>query len=192
MGIMTRCMRIWKADVNGVMDQLEDRGLLLKQSLRDMEDELGRKEHDLKRMRMRMEQAQQECGRYDDEIDKLEQDLEVAVAKEKDDISRMLIKKLILFRKYRGALDSRRQALDGEISRQQELIAEQRLQYEEIAIKSGEFFHRAERRDQGDFFYGGKPGSPFDVCGEPSAEEIELELLKRKEAEKKASKGDEK
>ena len=33
MSIMTRFVRIFKADIHGVMDQLEDKGLLLKQYL---------------------------------------------------------------------------------------------------------------------------------------------------------------
>ena len=43
MGIMTRIMRVWRADLHGVMDQLEDKGLLLKQYLREMEDSLQQK-----------------------------------------------------------------------------------------------------------------------------------------------------
>ena len=34
MGIMTRFMRLCKADMHGVIDRLEDKGLLLKQYLR--------------------------------------------------------------------------------------------------------------------------------------------------------------
>ena len=50
MGIMTRFTRLCKADLHGVLDQLEDKGLLLKQSLRDMESEIGRKETKLGQM----------------------------------------------------------------------------------------------------------------------------------------------
>jgi len=41
MGITTRLVRIFKADLHGVMDQLEDQGLLLKQHLRDMQAALN-------------------------------------------------------------------------------------------------------------------------------------------------------
>ena len=47
MGIMTRMLRLCKADVHGVMDQLEDKGLLLKQYLREMETSLGHKEQQI-------------------------------------------------------------------------------------------------------------------------------------------------
>ena len=50
MGIMTRLIKICKADVHGVMDQLEDKALLLKQHLRDMQETLTAKETELKKM----------------------------------------------------------------------------------------------------------------------------------------------
>ena len=37
MGIMARVIRLCKADLHGVMDQLEDKDLLLKQHLREMQ-----------------------------------------------------------------------------------------------------------------------------------------------------------
>jgi len=40
MAILTRIIQLFKADIHGVMDQLEDQGLLLKQHLRDMEESL--------------------------------------------------------------------------------------------------------------------------------------------------------
>jgi phage shock protein A len=48
MGILTRIVRICKADIHGVMDHIEDQGLLLKQHLRDMEKALSEKEAGLK------------------------------------------------------------------------------------------------------------------------------------------------
>ena len=49
MGIASRIVKIFKADIHGVMDQLEDPGLLLKQYLREMEEALNQKEAKLAR-----------------------------------------------------------------------------------------------------------------------------------------------
>ena len=56
MGIMTRMLRLCKADVHGVMDQLEDKGLLLKQYLREMETSLGHKEQQVNALTQRIDQ----------------------------------------------------------------------------------------------------------------------------------------
>ena len=94
MAIITRMIRLFKADIHGVMDQIEDQGLLLKQHLRDMEASLIRKETGLKKMVLAREHAQQAFKKGQKECDNLEADLEIAINKEKDDIARMLIKKL--------------------------------------------------------------------------------------------------
>jgi len=91
---MTRFVRIWKADVHGVMDQLEDKGLLLRQCLRDMEKDLEIKQEKLNRMKASLGQVRQELERHDRELAKHEQDLQVAIEKDRDDIARMLIKKI--------------------------------------------------------------------------------------------------
>jgi phage shock protein A len=94
MAILTRIFQLFKADIHGVMDQIEDQGLLLKQHLRDMQESLVQKETQLKKMGTARDQAQQEFQMGKKETDNLESDLEVAIKKDRDDIARMLIKKL--------------------------------------------------------------------------------------------------
>ena len=94
MSIMTRFIRLCKADIHGVMDHLEDKDLLLKQYLRDMEQGLGRKESSLEEMISSRARAQREFERYTRECEKLDRDIEAAIAKDMDDIARSLIKKL--------------------------------------------------------------------------------------------------
>ncbi len=76
MAILTRLMKLFKADIHGVMDQLENQGLLLKQHLRDMEESLGQKEARLKKMLLSRNLAQQDHDKSEKETENLEQDLE--------------------------------------------------------------------------------------------------------------------
>ena len=76
MGIMTRMLRLCKADVHGVMDQLEDKGLLLKQYLREMETSLGHKgAAGRTRLTQRIGRLTGQIARHGQEMDKLERDL---------------------------------------------------------------------------------------------------------------------
>ena len=88
MGILTRIVRIWKSDVNGVMDELEDKELLLKQHLREMEEELQRKEALLGELVSKHRGMQAERKSGEQEQERLEQDLKIAVTKGKDEIRR--------------------------------------------------------------------------------------------------------
>ena len=179
MGIMTRVVRIFKADVHGVMDQLEDRELLLKQHLRDMAEALNLKEVKLNEMLAARKQAQQELDKYQQQSQALEQDLAVAIHKNKDDIARMLIRKMKPLESLRDEIAERIRTLDDEISGYRGHLDQQRLQYEGLKHRSIEFFHKTPvsgwQKDLAEIIPDGK-------FGELSEQEIELELLKRKEA----------
>ena len=83
MSIMTRFMRLCKADMHGVMDHLEDKELLVNQLLRDMEEELNRKEGRLKKIMASREQVRKGYEKYCRECEKLDVDVTAAIEKEK-------------------------------------------------------------------------------------------------------------
>ena len=179
MGIMTRFMKLCKADIHGVMDQLEDKGLLLKQYLRDMEEELAQKEARVRKLLVSRDKLQQDCDKYSKECEKLDQDIESALKRGKDDIARLLIKKLKPMATHRDELARHIEKLGRETTQFHGLIEEQRLQYEQLELRAREYFHREEREKWERTIASTVPSTP---SGEPSEEEVELELLKRKEA----------
>jgi phage shock protein A len=178
MGIMTRVVKIFKADIHGVMDQLEDQGLLLKQHLRDMEEALSSGEARLQTKIAARKQAQLEHDNFRQQTEALEHDLEVAVKKNKDDIARMLIKKVKPLDDLRKDIAQHIRTLDEEIAALQDQLDQQHLKYAQIKHRALEYCHhsrsRARRKDLSDV--------PVGTSSELSEEEIELELLKRKEA----------
>jgi phage shock protein A len=179
MGILTRVVNIFKADIHGVMDQLEDQGLLLKQYLREMEDALGANEAKLHRKIAARAQAQQQSDKFIQQTELMEHDLEVVIKKDQDDIARMLIRKMKPLENLREETARRISALDEEIAVLKDRIAQQQLAYEHIKHRSLDYCQRNRSRMQQEDVFGSLPGShPADL----SHEEIELELLKRKEA----------
>ena len=179
MAILTRIIRLFKADIHGVMDQIEDQGLLLKQHLRDMEESLILKETQLKKMGVARDQAQQEFQKGKKQIDGLESDLEVAIKKDRDDIARMLIKKLKPLSRIQTERRNHIDLLNHEIDQFKENLAQQRLQYEELKQQATAYFHRTEKQRWQEPL--STAPSEFSIH-ELSEEEVELELLQRKEA----------
>jgi phage shock protein A len=179
MGIITRVVKIFKADIHGVMDQFENQGLLLKQYLRDMEEALNQQEAKLARKIAQRNQAQKEHDKYDQLYHTLDHDLTVAVQRGKDNIARMLIRKTKPLGSLCDELAGQVVTLDEEISQFKEHLSERRLQYEQLKIRSTEYFHRTEmqgpEKDMLNII-------PNNFSGKLSEDEIELELLKRKEA----------
>ena len=178
MGIASRIVNIFKADIHGVMDQFEDQGLLLKQYLRDMEQALNQKEADVARKIALRNQIQKEHDKYHQQYQSLDNDLTVAVQKGKDDIARMLIRKTKPLVGLRDELGVQLESLDKELAQVKAHLSEQRLQYEQLKIRSTEYFHRTEMLGQAKDMQAILANK---ISAELSEEEIELELLKRKE-----------
>ena len=179
MAILTRIFRLFKADIHGVMDHIEDQGLLLKQHLRDMEESLVQKEARLKQMCLARDQARQAYEKGMKESNNLEQDLEVAIRKDRDDIARMLIKKLKPLAHIQSDRCSHIEQLNHETKQLKENIELQRLQYEQLRQQAINFFHRTANQNQDHRW----PAMQADFgVHDFSDEEIELELLQRKEA----------
>ena len=179
MGIMTRMLRLCKADVHGVMDQLEDKQLLLKQYLREMESSLDQKERQIRLLSQHHARMGSRIARHNEEMDTLEEDLTLAVQKEKDDIARMLIRRRRMLESACRHLQAQLETLTQEESALAATVAEQRLQYETLKTKADAFCQRtfdSQVTPQTD-------AVPAEWAAiDPREEEIELELLQRKEA----------
>jgi phage shock protein A len=179
MGLLTRAIRLCKADLHGVIDQIENQELLLKQHLRDMQAALMQKEVRLKQLCRARDQARQEYEKADKKRKNLEVDLEIALKNDKDDFSRMLIKKLKPLIGIQADRSQHIDCLSHDIKQFREIIEQQQLQYEQLQQKAMEYFHRAEQNRWEDI----GPVDPPDFATHAlSEEEIELELLQRKEA----------
>jgi phage shock protein A len=179
MALLSRIIQLFKADIHGVMDQLEDQGLLLKQHLRDMEESLVEKEMKLKKMRSALDQARQDHQKGEKETGNLEQDLEVAIKKNRDDIARMLIKKLKPFTHLQSERRNHIDRLNHEIDQFKAYTEQQRLKYEQLRQKAAEYFCRKEKQNWQPVWLAAQSGLQLHDLSE---EEVELELLQRKEA----------
>ena len=179
MGIMTRMLRLCKADVHGVMDQLEDKGLLLKQYLREMETSLGHKEQQVSALSQRIDRLNGQFDHHGEEMDKLEQDLILALNKEKDDIARMLIRRRRALETGSRHLKEQVEVMSQEKIHLLETLATQRLQYETLSARANTYCCQS-----GDCLFetASHPQTDTIHAAAPSDEDIELELLTRKEA----------
>ena len=179
MGMMSRFVRIWKADIHGVMDEFEDQGLVLKQGLREMEDELEKKERHLQQLEAGRDQAGRKYDAAGERYGKLESDLASGLAGGHDRICRTLIRRLKEEEQLMTSLEDYRQGLTAEIDGRRQVLGSQHRQYQEFQARSREFFLREEQQNWQESF----AGLGGDITGAAvTDEEVELELLRRKAA----------
>ena len=179
MGILTRFTRLCKADIHGVMDQLEDKELMVKQCLREMAESLARKQAELEKTRRSLARNRQDRERFLRERENLEQDLAAAIEKEKDDIARLLIKKLKTLDQHLEAMDRHGESLDRQMASLRELIDTRKHQHAELKLRAETCFQQTEHRKWERTVSRVLPNGAFAPM---SPEEVELELIRRKEA----------
>jgi phage shock protein A len=178
MGIVARVIRLCKADMHAVMDQMEDKDLLLRQHLREMEAALADRQAGIDRLEESLRAGRRDLVRFENQLQGLEADLERAVARNKDAIARMLIRKRFPLRETVKNLAHQLNAMAEKLAAEQERLDAQGRAYDETRHRVAAT--RERRRGAEPLpHWGLAAGTPPSV---PSEEEIEWELLQCKEA----------
>ncbi len=179
MGIMTRFTRLFKADIHGVMDQIENKGLILKQCLREMEESLAKKQGQLNQLKTALDEIRNETRQLDREREKIELDLTTAIEKDKDDIARLLIKKRMKTDQQLDTAARNAESIENRMTVLSENTEAQKHQYAEMQLRSEIWFQKSEHRKWEDYSSDMIPKASWNSI---SDEEVELELIKRKDA----------
>lgn len=176
MSVMTRLTRLFKADVHGVMDQFEDNSLMLRQCIREMESSLDARRTALDRKINARDGARSDLEARREEVTSLEADIDMAIANNRDDIARFLIKKQKPLSRHCSELERWLQTLDQEITEARTDLDQRRNQYETLKLRAS---RSLEQEKDTDWPWGSRWVQPDGAM--VSDEEVELELLRRKE-----------
>jgi phage shock protein A len=111
MALITRMSRLFRADVNAVLDRIEEPDVLLRQAIREMEEDLA---HDEQRARLlEHDQLQLDSRLADTEraLRDLADQLDTCFDSGKDDLARALIRRRLEAEQQQRLLSGRRDAL---------------------------------------------------------------------------------
>ena len=109
MALITRISRLFQADLHAVLDRIEEPDLLLRQAVREMEDDLAQDEQRLKMLNHELGQL---AGRETDigqSLAEMEDELDVCFESRKDDLARALIKRKLEALRFQKYLSNKRQ-----------------------------------------------------------------------------------
>jgi len=93
MALITRLSRLFHADMNAVLDQLEEPDLLLKQAIREMEETLSHNERKIKLLDLEQKKLISKQAEIIQSVADLDQQLTVCFESDKDELARVLIKR---------------------------------------------------------------------------------------------------
>ncbi len=180
MALINRISRLVKADFHAVLDQIEEPEQLLKQAIRDMEDDLSDTEqriklcaHDQEALRVRKSELEATIARIDGQLD-------LCFQSKKEDLAKNQIRKKLEAERILKRLNARLEANEKFLDEQRAALEENRATLESLKQKAELFAQRVPSQADG--------ASEFDdiawVAREMtvSDDEVEIAFLREKSA----------
>ena len=136
MALITRVSRLFQADFHAVLDRIEEPEVLLRQAVREMEEELAR---DAQRSRiLKHEQGQLTARETDLEqtLQELDEQLDICFDSGNDDLARASIKRKLETQQYCKGLARKRQALQETLDDLDTRLRENRSRLESMRQKA--------------------------------------------------------
>ncbi len=178
MALINRISRLFKADFHAVLDQIEEPEQLLKQAIRDMEDDLANTEqrinlcaHDQDALSGRKRELENAFADIDAELD-------LCFESEKDDLAKSLIKKKLEAERLLKRLNTKHVANEKYLDEQRAMFDENSATLESLRQKAEIFAQRTPVQIDG--------GSEFDDIAWMAREmtvgddEVEIAYLREK------------
>jgi len=181
MSFWERFRTTMRADAHGVIDALEDRALLLKQHLRDAELEVQHKRAQLQALEREHARLLKDRERIAKEQARYERDVELALSEQQDELARHALQRLLPLQQLDARVADRIAVLDDQQRELGAVLAEQQSGLSELQARVAAFLSEQAQRDAG------SPDQAAAFAPRPvEPETVELELLRRKRAQRDA------
>ena len=142
MALINRVSRLFKADFHAVLDQIEEPELLLKQAIRDMEDDLAATEqrinlcaHDQEALHVRKSELEISISEFDAQLD-------LCFESKKDDLAKNLIRKKLEAERLLKRLHAKHAANEKYLAQQRTMLDENKATLEGLRQKAELFAQR--------------------------------------------------
>jgi phage shock protein A len=127
MALITRLSRLFRSDLHAVLDRIEEPEVLLRQAIREMEEELSSDEQRIKLMTHEQGQIAGRLADLDLQLADIEEQLDVCFASNKVDLARALIRRKLEAGQLQKAMDKKRETLEEKLKTLSARLAENRL-----------------------------------------------------------------
>jgi phage shock protein A len=176
MSLLHRITRLFKADIHGILDALEEPDVMLKQAVREMQEEIEQSEAQLKTAGKQLERFEQKIPEQAAALARFEEQIDFCFAENNEILAKTLLRKKLETRQSLQALEKRRQALlDEKVALESEL-AGRRDKLQSILDKMALFTDRSTDAYPAAF----DANNESVLCNAVTQEDVELAYLKEK------------
>jgi len=146
MALITRISRLFRADLNAVLDRVEEPEMLLRQSIREMEDHLSADEQKSRVMQHESDRLEVRLSEIDAKLLRLDEELDLCFSTDNEDLARSLVKRKLV-NELQAKQTKQQQATNRDsLERLKRRLHENRSRLESMHQKA-ELFAGEERRE---------------------------------------------
>jgi phage shock protein A len=178
MALINRITRLIKTDFHAVLDQIEEPEQVLKQAIRDMEDELAQSQQILVNSIQEQTALDRRLGEVESHVIKQNAELDLCFDSEEDELAKGLIRRKLETERGLQRLNTMKSALSQFIDELRRLCDEQEASLEGLRQKS-QLFVKRQSVDTPDYNTFEDPSWSERNFG-VSQEEVEIAFLKEK------------
>lgn len=109
MALITRVSQLFRADVNAVLDRMEEPEILLKQAVRDMEEALSKDDQRVKVIELELKQILSRQNELEQRLDRVTEELDLCFDTGNEALARTLLKRKLESERYLNYLARKQQ-----------------------------------------------------------------------------------
>lgn len=174
MALITRIGRLFRADFNAVLDRIEEPDVLLKQALREMEEDLHRDAQQLKLFEKEHALLAVKIEELGKSIEQVDQELDICFDTGETNLARSQVKRKLEMQRYEKYCNSKLESLLRKINELKTRVDENKTRFSVMQQKL-ELLAEEESQVSGDEFYSNINMSLKD-------DDVEMAFLREKQA----------
>jgi len=136
MALISRLSRLFNADMNAVLDQIEEPELLLNQAIREMEDTLVHNEKQIKLLELEHQKNSTKEQELKQTLADLEKQISLCFKSKKDELAKVLIRRKLEIEQLLTALLRKKSSSDDSIVQLKTQLTEQQSQLNSMKQKA--------------------------------------------------------
>lgn len=148
MTILNRMGRLFKADVNGILDHIEEPEMMLKQAVRDMEAEIAGEEAELRQTQAEIKELNRKVVDLNKCMEEAEAKIADSLRHQKADIAKAFVKRKLEFERLRNISRQRQEKSESWESELSKRLSERKDQLAVVKQKMEVFL--VEKRTEAD------------------------------------------
>lgn len=178
MALISRLTQLVRADFHAVLDRVEEPGLLLRQAVRDMEQELAHAQSRIERLTAQTEQLNARSESLSSSLSDINAELDLCFETDNESLARHLVKKKLTTAQLMQAVKQKLAEADRKLAIEKKTQAENRLRFESMRQKADVL--AADERDAND------AQEAFDDPATIRDEDVEIAFLREKQRRAKS------